>query len=357
MFTSEIRASCRVAAGTSGRGEPILRSRFHNRANQSSCRRLRSPSAPLRADVPPRLLTEVGSRMYSSHDHFWRLHTCGFRDQSPSSGCQDEWEDWGRGTGQRLKKIHGAVQRCMIILEYDELMCQRFSFTRGSAQPRRFRLSEREISSARQSSPRSSFPNRTGELSWTGPDNGEVKIGGPGLAKFTLSYIDVDRITSVGFRRATVQGPGGWGGNEGEESIKWYVPSRWKFADSLLTAVMLGRGFIRRSALCPLSISTASEFVRITSRSVRTEVRRCASKGGQFDNIPRKLVVVFCRYRVIRTADSFSKAKLFRKSCEDGHRAYYITFCIGRANLAPPTRSPNLHQIFPPPMSNPRLTF
>ena len=85
---------------------------------------------------------------------------------------------------------------------------------------------------------------------------------------------------------------------------------------------MLGRGFIRCSALCPLSTSTASEFVRVTSRFVRTEVGRCASKEGQFDNIPGKLIVVFRRYQVIRTADSFSKAKLFRKSREDWHRAY-----------------------------------
>ena len=85
---------------------------------------------------------------------------------------------------------------------------------------------------------------------------------------------------------------------------------------------MLGWGFIRCSALCPLSTSTASEFVRVTGRSVRTEVRRCASKEGQLDDIPGKLVVLFGRYRVIRTVDSFSKAKLFRKSREDGHRAY-----------------------------------
>ena len=74
------------------------------------------------------------------------------------------------------------------------------------------------------------------------------------------------------------------------------------------------------------------------------------SKEVQFDNIPGKLVV-FCRYRVIRTADSFSKAKLFRKSREDGHWTYrredLNTFCIGRANLTLPTCRPKLHQAFP----------
>ena len=40
-------------------------------------------------------------------------------------------EDGDVEQSQMLKKIHGAIQRCMIILEYDGLMCQRRSFTRG----------------------------------------------------------------------------------------------------------------------------------------------------------------------------------------------------------------------------------
>ena len=55
---------------------------------------------------------------------------------------------------------------------------------------------------------------------------------------------------------------------------------------------------------------------------------------------------------MIRTVDSISKAKLFRKSREDGHWTYrredLNTFCIGRANLTLPTCRPKLHQAFPP---------
>ena len=41
----------------------------------------------------------------------------------------------------------------------------------------------------------------------------------------------------------------------------------------------------------PLEHPTASEFVHVANRSVRTEVRRCVSKEGQLDNIPGKLTV------------------------------------------------------------------
>ena len=50
----------------------------------------------------------------------------------------------------------------------------------------------------------------------------------------------------------------------------------------------LGRGFVRCSALCPLTNSTGSESVQVASRSIRTEVRRRASKEVQLDNIPGK---------------------------------------------------------------------
>ena len=145
-------------------------------------------------------------------------------------------EDWGTWNGPKVEKN----PRCRLTV-HDHPRIRRvnvsalFFYARGIAQPHRFRLSEWEISNGRQSSPRLSFPNRTGELPGTGPNNGEVKIVGPGLTKFTLSHIDADRITSVGFQRATVQAPGGWGGNGGKEPIKRHISSRWNFTDSLLT--------------------------------------------------------------------------------------------------------------------------
>ena len=53
------------------------------------------------------------------------------------------------------------------------------------------------------------------------PDNGEVKIGRPGLP---ISLVDANRVTPVGFQCATAQDPGG--GDEGKEPIKRYVSSR-----------------------------------------------------------------------------------------------------------------------------------
>ena len=74
------------------------------------------------------------------------------------------------------------------------------------------------------------------------PDNGEeVEIGGPGLANFTPSHIDADRITSVGFRCANAQDPGEWGERREGAHKKVRFFERRRFTDSLLLMVVAYR--------------------------------------------------------------------------------------------------------------------
>ena len=151
----------------------------------------------------------------------------------------------------------------MIILEHDGLLCQRCSFTgaRGSTQPHRFRLSEWETVFHRPLESTTLFPSQP-----------SPPVSCQRLPNNTRGIPMSNHPRSRRMGRKQMEGA--------HKTVRF--AERRKFADYLdgYGLSTLGRGFIRCSVLCPLSISTASEFVRITSRSVRTEVRRCASKGG-----------------------------------------------------------------------------
>ena len=133
-------------------------------------------------------------------------------------------EDWGTGIGPEVENFHDVIQRCRVILEYDGLMCHRCSLRIREETPNltisvfqngRYSM----VVKGRHARPFLIEPEIPLRLV---SDNGEVQIGGPRLANFTPSHIDADRITSVGFRCTTAQGPGGWG-SEGKESTRRYV--------------------------------------------------------------------------------------------------------------------------------------